>query len=131
MCKFVQTELLIVILFVHQLSNETSVGDVTFVVHFKVRFGPCLLLLQLIPVQPDHQHLMQHTDSSDHHEQQGALHWVRVQGEAEDLHEVRETQRGEEESGDERPHGLNPAAGEGHTGGLKPPGQAPRWKFNG
>ena len=76
---------------------------VTSVMHFEARFSLCLPvtlgpdILNLIPVQPEHYHLMEQADGADHHRQQGALHWVWCQNKTDDFHEVRDGERDQEE----------------------------------
>ncbi|TNN44428.1 hypothetical protein EYF80_045382 [Liparis tanakae] len=85
----------------------------------------------LVPVQPDHQQLTKQTGGSDPHEQQRPPRGVRLQGEADDLHEVGETQKGQEEGRNESSQRLKPAAGEGHAAARRPLSPGPGRRLDG
>lgn len=104
----------------HQLSKCTCI--VTFVIHFDERFS--LRALLLIPVQPEHQHLIKQTASADCHKHQRVLYWFRHHKKVDDFYNSRETQRGQDKSREEPPQSLNPAAGVGQT-------TAERWRSGG
>lgn len=95
---------------------------VTFVIYFNVRF--CLRALLLIPVQPEHQHLIKQTASADCHKHQRVLYWFRHHKKVDDFYNSREAQRGQDESREKPPQSLNPAAGVGQT-------TAERWRSGG
>lgn len=95
---------------------------VTFVIHFDERFS--LRTLLLIPVQPEHQHLIKQTASADCHKHQGVLYCFWRHKKADDFHKSRETQRGQDKRREKPPQTLKPAAGVGQT-------TAERWRSGG
>lgn len=70
---------------------------------------------ELIPVKPEKQHLQEEAVRAGDHEQQGKIDAFGLQEKPNDVNGGRETQRGQDQSGDEAPHDGNPALLVGQT----------------